>query len=416
MDLLIVVQPHDVVWLRYTLPTTQRVVQPVRTYLLTYAVDEIQTLFPDCTVVSLTRLPFTYTDVCMYVPVYTMTYLVQLARLYAPDILVLPRPVLFLDADAVILQPVPPVGTRHGTNPYVFAHLHALHPTLRKELPQSADVPYYVGEPQRIQALHRFVSDTEPFWRVYLASLPPYSTNQGASDKELYALTQRPPSAPIVWKRLRGYAEVTPLLADAQGVHVATCPPASQSVLTCFQTSPWTRVQRWLGSTPLTTLPVPPAALTGFTPGTVVHFGCGEAPVLTPWVGWTYIGVDTEDCVLSAHSRLPSVAFTSLDVCVDPLPYGTLAVCTEFLTRLSYAHALTFLLRLRRAYPTILFVDYVPKGAPRINVDHPTGDWGVIWWDLPPFNVWGVRPHGRVPLEEGDVTVHLLETSAQAQH
>lgn len=407
MDLLIVVQPHDLAWLRYTLPTTQRVLRPVRTYLLTYTVPDVAALFPDCTVVSLARLPFTYTDVCKYTQ-HAMTYLIQLARLYAPDILVLPRPVLFLDADAIVLQPLPPVGTRHGTNPYVFAHLHALHPTLRKELPQSADVPYYVAEPLRIQALHRFVSDTEPFWRVYLASLPPHSADQGASDKELYvtweARTQRPANVPIVWKRLTTYAEVTPLLADDQGVHVATCPPAP----TYVQASPWTRIQRWLGGTPLLTLPVPPAALVGISPGAVVHYGCGEAPDLTPWVGWGYVGVDAPDAVNSARGRYPTLSFTSLDVCVDPLPMGTLAVCTEFLTRLCYAHALTFLLRLRGAYPVVLFVDYVPKGAPRVNSDHPTGDWGVVWWDLPPYNVWGVREHGRVPIDGGMLYVHIL--------
>jgi len=410
MDLLIVVQLQDLAWLRYTLPTTQRVLQPVRTYLLTYAVSDVEALFPECTVVSLTRLPFTYADVCHYTSTHAMTYLVQLARLYAPDILVLGRPVLFLDADAVVLQPLPPVGTRHGTNPYVFAHLHALHPTLRKELPQSADVPYYVGEPLRIQALHRFVSTDEPFWRMYLASIPPHSADQGASDKELYvtwqARTQRPVSTPVSWKRLKTYADVTPLLADAQGAQVATCPPTSQSVLTCFQTSPWIRVQRWLGGTPLTTLPVPPAALSAFTPGTVVHYGCGEAPDLTPWVGWAYVGVDTEDAVLSARSRFPAQSFLSLDVCVDPLPSGTVAVCTDFLTRLCYAHALTFLLRLRRAYPTVLVIDFVPKGTPRVNSDLPTGDWRVIWWDLPPYNVWGMRPHGRVPIEGGMICVY----------
>lgn len=408
MDLLIVVQPHDLAWLRYTLPTTQGVLQPVRTYLLTYAVQETEALFPECVVVSLTRLPFTYTDVCEYTPTYAMTYLVQLARLYAPDILVLSRPVLFLDADAVVLQPLPPVGTRHGTNPYVFAHIHTLHPDLRKELPQSADVPYYVGEPQRIQALHQFVSTEEPFWRIYLTSISPHSADKGASDKELYvtweARTQRPTSTPVAWKRLKTYADVTPLLGcTTDGLHVATCPPEHPG-----GSSPWARVQRWLWSTPITTLPVPPAALSGLTPGTVVHYGCGEAPDLTPWVGWTYVGVDSEDAVTSARVRFPSQSFVSLDVCVDPLPTGTLAVCTEFLTRLCYAHALTFLLRLCRVYPTILVVDYIPKGCPRVNSDLPTGDWRVIWWDLPPYKAWGMRPHGRVPVEGGHIVVHLI--------
>jgi len=405
MDLLIVVQPHDLAWLRYTLPTTQRVLQPVRTYLLTYALQETEALFPDCTVVSLARLPFTYADVCQYTPTHAMTYLVQLARLYAPDILVLVRPVVFLDADAVVLQPLPPVGTRHGTNPYVFAHLHALHPTLRKELPQSADVPYYLAEPQRIQALHRFVSTDEPFWRVYLASIPPHSADQGASDKELYvtwdARMRRPVSTPITWKRLKSYADVTPILADVKGVHVATCPPAPTL----------TRIQRWLGGTPLTTLPVPPAALSGMSPGTVVHYGCGDSPDLTPWVGWAYVGVDSPDAVVSARSRFPALSFVSLDVCVEPLPSGSLAVCTEFLTRLCYAHALTFILRLRRTYSVVLVVDYVPNGTPRVNTDHPTGDWGVVWWDLPPYNVWGMREHGRVAMDGGMLYVHILTSS-----
>lgn len=409
MDLLIVVQPHDVVWLRYTLPTTQRVVQPVRTYLLTYAVADVEALFPECTVVSLARLPFTYQDVCKYTSTHAMTYLVQLARLYAPEVLVLERPVLFLDADAIVLQPLPPVGTRHGTNPYVFAHIHTLHPSLRKELPQSADVPYYMAEPLRIQALHRYVSNDEPFWRMYLSALPPHSADQGASDKELYAtweaIVRQTVSTPIVWKRLKTYADVTPLLADAQGNHVATCPHDRGVV------SPWVRIQRWLGGTPLTTIPVPSAAMIGLPTGTVVHYGCGDAPDLTPWTGWAYVGVDTEEAVNSARSRYPTLSFLSLDVCVDPLPSGTLAVCTEFLTRMCYAHGLTFLLRLSRLYPTVLVVDFVPKGAPRLNIDLPTGDWRVIWWDLPPYNAWGLRPHGRVHIEGGMVYVNLLSTT-----
>ena len=424
MDLLIVVHPHDVPWVRYTLHTNQRMLRPVRTYLMTYSTDEVAALFPECTVVSLGRLPFTYDDVVKATSApHAWTYLVQLARLYASDVLVLDRPFVCLDADAVVLQPLrlDAVGTRHGTNPYVFAHLHALHPALRKELPQSADVPYYVVEPLRLQALHVTISEANthtPFWRLYLSAIPPHTQGQGASDKELYvtwgAHTQRPTCVSVVWKRITSYADVTPLLADAKGVQLVTCPAASQSLLTCFQTSPWTRVQRWLGDIPLATLPVPLAAIADRTPGTVVHFGCGEMPSLDPWTGWTYQGVDvSEEAVHHALTRFPALSVTCLDVCVAPLPSGTLAVCTEFLPRLGYTHALTFLLRLRRVYPVVLFVDYVPHGTPRINVDHPTGDQGVIWWDLPPYNVWGVTEHGRVPLDGGTLVVHVLETPSQ---
>lgn len=414
MDLLIVVHPQDVVWLRYTLPTTQRALEPVHTYLLTYATDEVAALFPECTVVSLGRLPFTREDVAHAVTdAHATTYLVQLARLYAADILVLPRPVLCLDADAAVLQPIrlDAVGTRHGTNPYVFAHMHALLPTLRKELAQSADVPYYIVDPTRLQSMHVAISEANantPFWRLYLAAIQLHTQGQGASDKELYvtweARTQRPTCTPVVWKRITRYDEVTPLLATPKHVQVATCPP--QGVLECFKT---TRIQRWLGGVPLSTLPLPPAALAGRPPGSVVHFGMGDP---TAWTGWTYTGVDvSEESVHAARSRFPGTSFHYLDVCVDPLPQGTLAVCTEFLPRLGYAHALTFLLRLRRVYPTILFVEFIPKGAPRINVDHSTGDQGTLWWDLPPYNAWGVVEHGRVPLDIGTLVVHVLETT-----
>jgi len=392
MDLLIVVPPQDHAWLRYTLPTTQRALHPVRTYLLSFFTEELEALFPECTVVSLNRLPFTYDDVVSATsPPHAWTYFVQLARLYASDVLSLERTVVCLDSDAAVLQPLPPgLGTRHGTNPYVFSHIHTLYPAMRKELPQSADVPYYMVHPERLQSMHVEVSTAnqhDPFWRLYLAAIPPYSGNKGASDKELYAnweaRTQRTTCVPVVWKRLANYAEVTPLMADPKGVHVVTCP------YTPFQPSTWTRIQRWLGGTSAT-LPVPPAALQGLTPGTVVHYG---TPDLTPWEGWTYIGVTT-------------------DVYVEALPTGTLAVCTEFLPRLCYAHALTFLLRLRRnGYTTILFVDFVPHATPRINVDLPTGDWRVVWWDLPPYNVWGVREHGRVPMDGGTLYVHILEVS-----
>lgn len=402
MDLLIVVHPQDIPWLRYTLPTTQRALGSVHTYLLTYATDEVTALFPDCTVVALGRLPFTREDVARAVTdAHATTYLVQLARLYAADILVLPRPVLCLDADAVVLQPVrlDAVGTRHGTNPYVFAHVHALLPTLRKELPQSADVPYYVIDPARLQAMHVAISEANahtPFWRLYLAAIQLHTQGHGASDKELYvtwgARTQRPACFPVVWKRITRYDEVTPLLATPKGVHVVTCPP--YSLLPCFTASRWARVQRWLGGAPLATLPIPPAALAGRTPGTVVHFRCGEPPSMATWDGWTYKGVDVSE--------------ERLDVCTAPLPPGTLAVCTEFLPRLCYAHALTFLLRLRRAYTTVLFVEFIPKGALRINVDHPTGDQGTLWWDLPPYNAWGAVEHGRVPLDVGTVVVHSM--------
>jgi len=403
MDLLIVVHPCDLAWLCYTLPTTQRVLSPVRTFLLTYATDEVAALFPACTVVSLSRLPFTHDDVARTVTeAHASTYVAQLARLYAADILVLTRPVLCLDADAAVLHPVrhDAVGTRHGTNPYVFAHMHSLVPFLRKELSQSADVPYYVIEPSRLQAMHVAISEANaqtPFWRLYLAAIPPHTQGHGASDKELYvtweARTRRPLCIPVVCKRIAHYNEVTPLLAEPKGVQIVTCSP--QSLLACFKASPWKRVQRWLGGAPLTTLPMPPAALAGRTPGTVVHFGCGEPSSMATWAGWTYTGVDVSE--------------DALDVCTAPLPPGTLAVCTEFLPRLCYAHALTFLLRLRRTYPTVMFVEFIPKGVPRINVDHPTGDHGVIWWDLPPYNAWGAVEHGRIPLDIGTVVVYVME-------
>lgn len=389
-----VVQPADVSWLRYTLTTTQKVLQPVHTYLMTYATEEVTDLFPECFVVSLARLPFTYDDVAKKTHGrHVWTYLVQLAHLYAADVLVLTRPVLCLDADAAVLQPIrlDAVGTRHGTNPYVFAHMHTLVPFLRKEIAQSADVPYYVFNPTRLQAMHVAISHANndtPFWRLYLDAILPNTHGQGASDKELYvtweARTHRPCCVPVVWKRITYYNEVTPLLAAPKDVQVVTCSPQG-----CVQETTWTRIQRWLGGDPLPSIPIPPAALAGRTPGTVVHFGVGNPE---QWAGWTYIGVDV-----------------TLDVCVDTLPIGSLAVCTEFLPRLCYAHALTFLLRLRRTYPTVLFVEFIPKGTPRINVDHPTGDQGVLWWDLPPFNAWDVVEHGRVPLDKGTLVVHVMD-------
>jgi hypothetical protein len=422
-DLMFVAQPHDFVWIRYTLPITLRYIQPTCIYILTYATAEATLLFPECTIVSLTRLPFTYEDVASIVSApYAMTYLVQLARLYAADILPLQRPLVFVDADAAIVQPIrlESVGTRHGTNPYVFAHLHTLHPTLKKELPQCTDVPYYRVEPQRLQLLHHEVSEAhlnEPFWRIYLTSISPLSKGQGASDKELYvtwlARHERPQCYPLRIRRLENYADLTYHVADTKEVQVVTCSPETQGLLLCFRDSTWTWVQRWLGNTPLTT-PFPPQVLSSYTPSTVVHYGCRELMSLEPWEGWSYVGVDVGvEAVNQAQSRFPSLTFSCLDVCVDPLPEGTLSVCTEFLTRLSYAHALTFLLRASKRYTNLIMVEFIPTGTSRVNKDHPSGEHRVIWWDLPPYNVWGFKEHGRVPLEGGTLFVHQLLTTSQ---
>lgn len=417
--LVIVVFPHDWVWLRYTLSVTQRSLQPHTTYLLTYDVDETRALFPECTVVSLRRLPFTPDDVAAFLPNphYTLTYLTQLARLYAADVLPLQGPLFFLDADAILLQPVPfdAVGTRHGLNPYVFSHLRTLHPTLHTTPAQSADVPYYQAEPHQLHALHVAVSEAHasvPFWRIYLSALVPMAHDQGASDKELLAAWQARDApltcVPLRQRRLITYADLTPLLGNPQGVQVATCPPASQSLLTCCQPSSWTRVQRWFESTPLAS-PIPPQALAGLSPGTVVQFGCRDLWSLAPWDGWTYVGVDVvHDVVQHAQHRFPSHTFLCLDVCQSPLPAGTLAVCTDFFPYLSYAHALTFLLRLLQHYPLVLLVEWIADEAVRENCDHASGTYGVLWWDLPPFNVWGATLHGRVPMDGGTVWVHRL--------
>lgn len=415
MDLLIIVQPHDMVWLRYTLPTTQRILAPVCTYLLTFDVTAVQAMFPECRVVSLSRLPFTLDDVRAYTQ-YPMTYFTQLARLYAPDVLVLRRPFLCLDADTVVLQTLPPVGGRHPAtvSPYVASHLRTLHPDLCG-LQRSTDVPYYIVEPARMQALHVSISTLHgaPFWRIYLTALSPYGVDQGASDKQLYVAwasrTQQPMCIEnVVWKKLVSYADVTPLMADAHHVHVATCPPVSQSILACFQASPWKRISRWFGTSPIPTLPLPPTPLKDLIPGTVVHYGCGETP--SPWDGWTYIGVDVNSyTVLQARTYAPTIPILCLDICVDPLPSGSLAVCTDLIHRLGYAHLLTFMLRLQRTYARVFFVDYIPRGAPRINTDHATGTSCAVWWDLPPYNVWNVKEHGRVPMDDGTLYVFVWE-------
>lgn len=389
MDLLVVAQPADVAWLRYTLPQTLKYLQPIRCYVLTYDTASVQTLFPECTVVSLSRLPFTYDDVARMAHSSPMRTLTQLAHLYAHHILPLTRPVVCMDATAAVLAPVPATGrgTRLIPGIHTVRHVTTLLPGTKNVYLD--DLPFYVITPEQSHALHVHVSThhrNEPFWRVYISA----SASAETSDKALYASwIQRSTDdreTHVVHRRLKTYSDAT---YPPPAVHVVSC--EREHVPTMLAQTTWTRVRRWVGDTHVTSLPIHAAALDGLPVGTVVHYGSTDAPS-DVWKGWTYVGVDVE----------------STDLCVDPLPHGTLALCTNLFSRLSYAHALTVLARMVQVYPTVMVVDFIPDGTPRINTDRPTGQWGVVWWDIAPYSALNAVLNGYVPLSSGKLAFHRI--------
>jgi hypothetical protein len=61
-------------------------------------------------------------------------------------------------------------------------------------------------------------------------------------------------------------------------------------------------------------------------------------------------------------------------------------------------------------------VDFLPHGAPPMNVDHPTGEWGVVWWNLPPYNAWRAVLDGWVSVADGMLVVHRLTSTPKTEH
>jgi hypothetical protein len=404
MDLLIVVSPRDIAWLRYTLPMSLKSLKPVRCYLMSYTPEYFQEMFPECTSVSLSRLPFTYEDILRMSSRSAMRLVKQLAHLYAHHVLPLTRPLICMDAHAAVLAPLPDhgYGTRTLPNLHIVKHVTTLLPG--SSTIYADDLPFYTIDAQCARELHMSVSAShrdEPFWRIYVASAVSGTT----SDKSLYETWTKQALAPrkthIVHKQLNTYSEVT--TCDTQ---VVTC--RVEYVPALLAQTQWTRLRRWIGDAHVTSLPIHAQTIADLPVGTVVHYGCGEAPSLDLWNGWNYIGVDSEDALERARALHPTHLFKSLDPCIDPIPLGTLALCTNFFSRLCYAHAMTVVLRMLQVYPVIMVVDYIPNGVPRINTDHPTGQWGVVWWDLAPYSVWSAVLHGYISMPNGKLACYRI--------
>lgn len=371
MDVLIVAESADFPWLRYTLATTLNCVRPLAVHLLTYAVDEATTLFPECTVVSLSRFPFSVASVITEEAL-QFQYIAQLARLYAPHVLVLTRPYMCLDANACVLAPLPwldthghaVLGTRHGvTYPYVL-HMERLHPSLRRGLLQSADVPYCVLEPERVQSMLQTISHDrgdEPFWRLYLHAIHRYHRARGASEKEVYAnwwATRSVPTAVTVRTvALDGAHAVTPLLADAKGHHLATCHRAS---LVSLFAVPW---WKQFFQTPPAPLVPPDATLLQLVPAPAIVADWGASmPLDAVPAGWNYTTVGLEH-----------------------VPNEPVVVMRGVVGRLAFAHIHYVFKRL--SGHTVVVVEHLPLPVPvRINDDSPTGGPPrPLWWDVPPL-------------------------------
>jgi hypothetical protein len=390
MDLLLVAEPVDFPWLRYTLATTLTYTRPHTVYLLTYAVDEATRMFPECVVGSLSRFPFSVEGA---LPPGTpwFQYMAQLARLYAPQVFVLDRPYLCLDANACVLSALPwmdtqghpVVGTRHGVYyPYVL-HMERLHRILRRGLLQSADVPYAVFEPGRVLSmLHDISHDRkdEPFWRLYLTAIHKYHLERGASEKEVYAnwwATRSVPTTVTVRTAvLEGEHAVTPLLSDAKGYHLATYRP--QTLTRAFSV-PWWK-QYFLTPPPPKEAPVDLLVRAVPAPAIVADWGA-TVPLTAVPPGWSYALVALEH-----------------------VPKEPVVLLRGIAGRLSLAH-LQYVLALFRGRTVVVLEEHPLPVALRINTDVRSGSAPrALWWSEAPLSAYKSATY----VSEGGVGVTVV--------
>lgn len=155
----------------------------------------------------------------------------------------------------------------------------------------------------------------------------------------------------------------------------------------------------------------------------VVDLGCGDFHVGQQLIGMSsgYVACDVVQDLIEKHKathKYPDLEFRVLDIAVDSLPDGEVAILRTVLQHLSNAQVEAFLKNLcQSSYEFLIVAEYLPQGGFEPNVDQPSGPMsrmarglksGIVLtaepFNLKPMREWTISESG----EDGEGTLKTI--------